>query len=159
MSTLRVHRFEVGEPDGGTLRVHRFEVETTVVAGPSILRLTRFEVETTLPLRANAGADLSERAPMSTVTLDGSLSSGDGDLTFEWSQESGTTVTLSSTSAERPTFTAPASEVGALMVFKLRVKDDSDEWSDYDSVTVAVDPQQHWRATDTGWVASALSAA
>ena len=43
-----------------------------------------------------------------TVQLDGSATEADGDaMTITWSQTSGTTVTLSSTRDEDPTFEAP----------------------------------------------------
>ena len=71
---------------------------------------------------ASAGADTTVFKRQS-VELDGSGSNdADGQsLTHAWSQQSGTPVTLSSTSAVRPTFTAPATS-GAL-VFALTVSD------------------------------------
>ncbi|MGA9761392.1 MAG: PKD domain-containing protein, partial [Gaiellaceae bacterium] len=60
---------------------------------------------------ANAGPDQNVNTSTS-VTLDGSLSTDpdSGDvLTYAWEQTGGTAVTLSSTSAQKPTFTTPAS--------------------------------------------------
>ncbi len=59
---------------------------------------------------ANAGSSQSVQVG-ATVTLDGSGSSdpGGNTLTYLWSQTAGPTVTLSSTTAVKPTFTAPAS--------------------------------------------------
>ena len=59
----------------------------------------------------------------STVQLDGSGSSDvNGDpLTYQWTQTAGTPVTLSSTTASRPTFTAPAGP--STMTFRLVVND------------------------------------
>src|SRR5262249_27129861 len=55
---------------------------------------------------ANAGPD--QMVVVSTgVTLDGSASSGNG-LTYAWTQTAGTSITLSSATAVKPTFTAPA---------------------------------------------------
>jgi hypothetical protein len=62
------------------------------------------------PPVANAGANQTVAAG-SKVTLDGSGSKDPGGqpLTYEWTQTGGTTVTLDSSTAVKPTFTAPAS--------------------------------------------------
>ena len=85
---------------------------------------------------ADAGADQSVSAG-STVRLSGTGSS-DPDanpLTYTWTQTAGPAVTLSSTTAASPTFTAPAA--GASMTFSLVVRDGSLN-SPPDSVTIAV---------------------
>ncbi|MBF0439478.1 MAG: S8 family serine peptidase, partial [Magnetococcales bacterium] len=87
---------------------------------------------------ANAGSNQAV-APSAKVTLDGSASS-DADagttLTYAWSQTSGTTVTLSSSTAAKPTFTAP-SAVGAL-VFSLTVNDGLHSSASTSTTTVTV---------------------
>ncbi|MDE2663884.1 MAG: Ig-like domain-containing protein [Gemmatimonadota bacterium] len=86
---------------------------------------------------AAAGADqtVDEGA---TVTLNGSGSSDpDGDgVTYSWEQTAGTTVTLSSTTAASPTFTAPDVKANTTLTFRLTVSDGS--LSDTDDVTVTV---------------------
>ncbi|HEY7124779.1 MAG TPA: PIG-L family deacetylase, partial [Ktedonobacterales bacterium] len=74
------------------------------------------------PPVADAGTNLTV-VPGATVQLDGSGSSDpNGDaLTYQWSQIAGPTVTLSSTSAAQPTFTAPASPT--TLTFQLIVND------------------------------------
>jgi hypothetical protein len=59
------------------------------------------------------------------VTLDGSDSSDPEDdaITFAWTQTAGTTVTLSSANAARPTFIAPAVDVDETLTFQLVVSD------------------------------------
>ncbi|MGO8946422.1 MAG: PKD domain-containing protein, partial [Ktedonobacterales bacterium] len=76
---------------------------------------------TALPV-ANAGPAQSAGVS-TTVTLDGSGStdSNGNPLTYLWTQTSGPTVTLSSATAEQPTFTAPAT--AATLTFQLVVND------------------------------------
>lgn len=99
---------------------------------------------------ANAGADQTV-ASAASVTLDGTSSSdADSDaLTYTWSQTSGTSVTLSSTTAAQPTFTAPTLAVGdadAVLVFSLTVSDGTTS-SSADTVTITVEAPSPTPAT------------
>ncbi len=72
-----------------------------------------------------------------TATLNGSGSDPDGDnLTYKWTQRSGPTVTLSSTTVASPTFTAPEVTSNTALTFRLTVSDGS--LSDTDDVRVTV---------------------
>lgn len=86
---------------------------------------------------ANAGPDQVVTVS-STVTLDGTGSSDpDGTITdYQWTQISGPSVTLSSSTASQPTFTAPSSP--ATLVFGLVVTDNLNEDSAQDTVTISV---------------------
>ncbi|WP_375266786.1 PKD domain-containing protein, partial [Planktotalea sp.] len=90
---------------------------------------------------AHAGHDQTVVSAAS-VTLDGSASSDPGGdaLTYAWTQTSGTTVTLSDTTAVQPTFTAPTLNIGdaaATLVFSLTVNDGLvDSAADTVSITV-----------------------
>jgi flagellar motor protein MotB len=95
---------------------------------PAEVPRVRYEVLTRMlrvgndPPVADAGPDLSNVQP-GAVQLDGSNSyDPDGDpITFEWSQESGSRVSLSNAASARPSFTAAA---GELYTFRLVVRDD-----------------------------------
>jgi hypothetical protein len=76
-----------------------------------------------IPPTANAGADQTVSAG-TTVTLNGSLSTDpdDGIASYQWTQTSGTPVTLSNPAAANPTFVAPSAP-GAVLTFLLTVAD------------------------------------
>ncbi|SDT35737.1 hypothetical protein [Jiangella sp. DSM 45060] len=85
---------------------------------------------------ANAGPDQSVAAS-AVVNLDGSASGGAGaPFTYQWTQTSGTAVTLNDDTAENPTFTAPAAS--SVLVFSLVVEDVSSVPSPADTVTITV---------------------
>lgn len=139
------------------LRVAALAVADTPVPA-SRLRVTGFNVAVTQPLQANAGVDLYGQPSMWSVTLDGSLSTGSGALTYDWSQTADTqpAVSLSSPSSATPSFRTPALDTGCQLFFQLRVMDDTSTWSAYDTVTVVVDPHTRYRAVGTEWVPSVL---
>ena len=88
---------------------------------------------------ADAGAD-QEVVTGSTVTLSGSGSSSTrsgATLTYAWTQTGGKTVTLSSATAQEPTFTAPA--LPEDLEFSLVVNDGTSD-SAADTVTVRARP-------------------
>ena len=90
------------------------------------------------PPVADAGTDQNVAAG-ATVTLDGSGSTDPaGDtLSYQWTQTSGVTVTLSSDTAVQPTFAAP-SESGTL-TFQLIVTDTQGNTSTPATVNITVD--------------------
>ena len=84
------------------------------------------------------------------VTLDGSDSTDDGGaLTYAWTQTAGTTVTLSSTVAVSPTFTAPELSSDDTLTFSLTVNDGSQD-STADTVDVMVTAEEDAPLADAG---------
>jgi kexin len=77
------------------------------------------------PPTAVAGGDQTVNEG-GTVDLDGSNSSDDGSITsYLWTQLNGTSVTLSDSTSDQPTFTAPqVKKSGSLLTFRLTVTDD-----------------------------------
>ena len=84
------------------------------------------------------------------VTLDGSASTDDGGaLTYAWTQTAGTSVTLSSTVAVSPTFTAPELSSDDTLTFSLTVNDGSQD-STADTVDVMVTAEEDAPVADAG---------
>ena len=84
----------------------------------------------------NAGTDqtVSENT---TVQLNATVTDAEGDATLSWEQVSGPTVTLSSTSAEDPSFTAPDVADSETIVLRLTA-DDGVNAADSDEVSITV---------------------
>ncbi|MCY4491832.1 MAG: hypothetical protein OXC46_10320, partial [Thaumarchaeota archaeon] len=80
-----------------------------------------------------------------TVTLDGSASTDDGDLTYSWNQDSGDTVEFSEETSAMPTFDAPRKT--DTLVFTLTVTDEGG-YMDSDTVTIKVIPKRDIKDMD-----------
>ena len=91
------------------------------------------------PPSADAGLDQSVDE-LSTVNLSGSGSDPDGDaITYSWTQQSGTMVTLTGDDTATPSFTAPdvtALNTPDVLVFRLSVSDGTANTTDDVQVTV-----------------------
>jgi K319L-like, PKD domain len=103
------------------------------------------------PPVADAGSDQTVNEG-STVTLDGSGSSDpdDGIASYLWAQTGGTSVTLSDTTAAKPTFTAPNFVSGAnTLTFRLTVTDNGNQ-SISDTVTISISDLNQAPIADAG---------
>ena len=84
-----------------------------------------------------------------TVTLRGSGSDPEGqDLTYEWVQTGGPSVTLSDAHAAEPTFTAPEGLVNSEISFELRVSDGTH--TSVDNVNIGVNADNDAPTADAG---------
>lgn len=108
-------------------------VDTTVTSVASGPWSNPSTVNTSLSATMNAGPNQVEVEPGTLVTLDSSASTG---VTSgrTWTQQSGTAVVLSSTTATMPTFIAPPTLSGGVLTF--RVTDNSSGAVDDVSVTI-----------------------
>ena len=142
MATFTADTLDAGAPDV----THTFTL--TVTDSDNRMATDTVEVTINAPFAnpvANAGDDQDNIAPGATVMLDGSGSTKDRrrTLTLAWARTGGTTgssATLSSMTAERPTFTANALAPGAPDVthtFTLTVTDSAGV-TDMDMVEITV---------------------
>jgi len=117
-----VFRLTVSDTDGAT--------------ATSDVTITVNDLGGNTPPTVNAGPDQSVTEG-DTVQLDGSGSDAEGAVTFLWTQEPGTTVTLSNTTIANPTFTAPQVSFQEVLTFTLTVTD-GDGASVMESVNITV---------------------
>jgi len=101
--------------------------------------------ENSIPV-ADAGYLQTNVEPYATVTLDASASRDpdNNSLTYSWTQTAGPAVTLSDTTAIKPTFIAPATLAGTTLTFQLIVNDGIAD-SISDTVNVVVAAHTLWR--------------
>lgn len=138
--TFSTPTLAIGDPDA--ILVFELTVsEDTQDEDTDTVQITVQAPANTPPV-ANAGLDQSVNSAES-VTLSGSGTDADAHpFSFQWTQVSGTTVTLSNTAVASPTFTAPTLAVGSPsedLVFQLVLNDGFDD-SDPDQVTITVNP-------------------
>jgi hypothetical protein len=130
-------------PRGGATLTFELRVDDgEFSSAPDTVRVSVRNVNN-LPL-AHAGPDQTVHEG-DGVTLDGSSSSdSDSDpLSYQWVQVAGPAVSLSSTTAAQPTFTAPAvPRGGATLTFELTV-DDGETASLPDAVNITVKDVNH----------------
>lgn len=103
------------------------------------------------PPTANAGPNASAE-PGSTYTLQGSGTDDGTIASYSWRQVSGTTVTLSDTTNQNPTFTVPAVTGGDSLVFGLTVTDNLGAQSSESQVTITALPPTLFFARGAAWV-------
>ena len=105
------------------------------------INVTVTPASTNQPPVANAGPDQTVAAGTG-VTLSGAASTDpdDGIASYAWSQTTGPGVSLSSSTAVSPTFTAPTVTTETTLAFSLTVTDKSGAKSAADTVSVAVNP-------------------
>ncbi len=101
-----------GAPLDWSVGPHTFTVNAQDLAGNPSTKVVSYTVAPNQNPVANHGPDQTGKKTGNTITLDGSGSTDpDGPpaqtLSYEWTQTSGVAVTLSSTTAQKPTFTVP----------------------------------------------------
>lgn len=121
-------KFTAPEVFGGDTTTLEFELTVTDPYGATGTDTVTVTV-TSDNARPSADAGLDQTVDeQTTVTLTGSAEDPDSeDITFAWKQVGGEVVELSSTSEQRPTFTAPIVANGKVkvLVFELRASDDN----------------------------------
>ncbi len=104
------------------------------------------------PPIVNAGSGQNV-LPGDTVTLDGTGSTDNEApiASYAWTQVLGTSVTLSSSTAAQPTFTAPALDSGDTLTFHLVVTDSGGITSQIGTVSITVQPANEFVLKSGTW--------
>lgn len=119
---------------------------TSSLRGITNFAILRETVVAAPQLSADAGFDQVVDS-LQGVSLQGT---GNG-TSWVWRQISGTTVVLSSMSAQNPTFKSPATVAGDTLIFGLKVGDGTSQ-STEDTVSITVLPQTEWVLQNGAWV-------
>lgn len=105
-----------------------------------------------LPI-ANAGPNQSaEPWAKTTLTAGNSVAGAYPISSYAWTQRSGTRVSLSSTSAVSPTFTAPGLSVGESLIFGVVVTDSNGASSPESSVAINALPTTEFMQSGGSWL-------
>ena len=131
-------RAQFEAPSVASNTVLEFSVTVTDGGGLSDTDTVAITVLPSGPLAA-AGADQQVDGGV-LVTLDGSGSSGT-DVSYEWTEIGGSTVSLSSNSTEKPVFTAPSVSEATVVTFQLVVID-GNGLQDSDTVDITILPSE-----------------
>ncbi|MDM8524724.1 hypothetical protein QUF80_15255 [Desulfococcaceae bacterium HSG8] len=102
-----------------------FQLTVTDQGGLTDSDICVIKVEESVTVEADAGSDMTAEEG-DTVELNGIYSDGN-EITYEWIQLDGKSVTLSDPNAEKPTFTAPSISEGEgnTLIFQLTVTDET----------------------------------
>lgn len=119
------------------------------VAGTGTLSAAGFA-----PPAVNAGADRTALEPFSTVTsATGVVSGGTGPYTYQWTQVSGPTVSLSTPTTAATSFVVPPQRNPvAPVVLRLTVTD-ANARTGFDDVSFTALPWDRWYRSAGGWLA------
>ena len=98
---------------------------------------TSISIQVLQPPTANAGANQTVAEGSAGVTLDGSTSTDDGVMTYQWQQISGTPITLTNAGQSIATFDAPLVTTTSELIFRLTVTDNDGNTST-DTISVFV---------------------
>lgn len=145
----------VGSEDGKLYAIESSSTRLADVAWPKFNHDVRSTARnnTNMGPIADAGPDQTVKSD-DTVTLNGSNSSDPdyGIPLYAWSQTEGTSVTLSDSTAVKPSFTAPGVDENTTLTFELKVTDNSGK-TDTDTCKITVEKKDDGKGCFIGIIA------